>query len=130
MLCEWHSWYAVRDGVLCTLACWHAGTPACVWCTVSNGAGSARAQGRLVAMDRSARRLRGLAEMGRAQGLPDGFLDVRAGDLRTPGPGPTSATDPTTSDSRAYDRGDPRPACATLSSLLMLSIAVMRPCVL
>ncbi|KAK9825393.1 hypothetical protein WJX81_008684 [Elliptochloris bilobata] len=42
-------------------------------------------QGRLVAVDRSAARLRGLAETGRAQGLPEGFLDVRPGDLQALG---------------------------------------------
>ena len=40
-------------------------------------------QGRLVAADSSAARLRGLAGMARRQGLADGFLDVRPGDLRT-----------------------------------------------
>lgn len=39
-------------------------------------------QGRLVAADSSAARLGGLADMARRQGLADGFLDVRPGDLR------------------------------------------------
>ena len=39
-------------------------------------------QGRLVAADSSAARLRGLAGMAQRQGLADGFLDVRPGDLR------------------------------------------------
>lgn len=39
-------------------------------------------QGRLVAADSSAARLRGLADMARSQGLADGFLDVRPGDMR------------------------------------------------
>ena len=58
-------------------------------------------QGRLVAADSSAARLRGLADTARRQGLADGFLDVRPGDLRALREGLGSAT--------LFDRGAQRP---------------------
>ena len=58
-------------------------------------------QGRLVAADSSAARLRGLAGTARSQGLADDFLDVRPGDLRELRQGLGAAS--------LFDRGAPPP---------------------
>ena len=62
------------------------------------------AQGRLLALDAHERRLRGLPATAKAQGIPAGFLQVQAADLRAFSQAQASTSGTTEQPRLAFDR--------------------------